>query len=48
MQHRVGRALLDDLAGVHDEDLVGDVPGAREVVRDVEEGDVALAPSAPG
>ena len=37
LQHLLDRALLDDLAGVHDEHGVGDVAGAREVVRDVEE-----------
>ena len=41
-QHLLDRALLDDLAGVHDEDVVGDVARAREVVRDVEERDPAL------
>ena len=34
--------LLDDLAGVHDEDVVGDVAGGGEVVGDVEEGEVVL------
>ena len=32
--------MLDDPAPVHHVDLVGDVPRAREVVRDVEERDV--------
>ena len=38
-QHRVGRALLDDPPAVHHEHLVGDVARARDVVRDVQEGD---------
>ena len=42
LQHGVGRALLDDAAAVHDEHLVGDVARARDVVRDVEEGDAEL------
>ena len=42
LQHCFGRPLLDDLPGVHDEHLVGDVAGAREVVRDVEEREVAI------
>ena len=41
-EHLLDRALLDDLAGVHDEDVVGDVARAGEVVRDVEERDPAL------
>ena len=41
-QHGVGRALLDDPAAVHHEHLVGDVARARDVVRDVEEGDSEL------
>ncbi len=40
LEHRFGRAVLDDPAPVHHVDLVGDVPGAREVVRDVEERDL--------
>ncbi len=43
LQHRVGRALLDDAPEVHDEHLVGDVARARDVVRDVEERDAKLA-----
>ena len=42
LEHLFGRAALDDLARVHDEHLVGDVARAREIVRDVEEGEVAL------
>ena len=41
-QDVLDRAALDDLAGVHDEDVVGDVTRARKIVRDVEEGDPAL------
>ena len=41
-QHGVGRALLDDPAAVHHEHLVGDVARARNVVRDVEEGNSEL------
>ena len=41
-EHLLDRPLLDDLAGVHDEDVVGDVARAREIVRDVEERDLAL------
>ena len=41
-QHRVGRALLDDPAAVHHEHLIGHVARARDVVRDVEEGDAEL------
>src|SRR5439155_24964672 len=41
-EHLLRRAALDDLPGVHDEDVVGEVAGAREVMRDVEERDVAL------
>ena len=36
------RSSLDDLTGVHDEDVVGDVARARKIVRDVEKGDPAL------
>src|SRR4029453_15293796 len=36
------RSLLDDLTGVHDHDLVRDVPSAGEVVGDVEERDLPL------
>ena len=41
-EHLLDRAVLDDLARVHDEDVVGDVPRAREVVGDVEERYAAL------
>ena len=41
-EHVFDRPLLDDLARVHDEDVVGDIAGAREIVRDVEERDPAL------
>ena len=37
LQHVLDGAALDDLAGVHDQHLVCDVPGAREVVGHVEE-----------
>ena len=40
-EHLRDRPLLDDLAGVHDEDVVGDVARARQVVRDIEERDAA-------
>src|SRR3954454_22683457 len=42
LQHVLGRPALDDLAGVHDEHLVGDVARARQVVRDVEEREPVL------
>ena len=42
LQHLVDGPLLDDLTRVHDEHVVRDVAGAREVVRDVEEREVAL------
>ena len=42
LQHALGGALLDDLAGVHDEHVVGDVARAREVVGDVEEREVLV------
>ena len=42
-EHLVDRALLDDLPRVHDEDVVGDVARAREIVRDVEERDIELS-----
>ena len=38
----VGRRQLDDAPGIHDRDAVGEVACAREVVGDVEEGQVAL------
>ena len=41
-EHLLDGPLLDDLARVHDEDVVGDVARAREVVRDVEERDLML------
>ena len=41
-EHLLDRPLLDDLARVHHEDLVGDVARCRQVVRDVEEREVAL------
>ena len=34
----LGRAALHDLAGVHDQDLVGEVPGRGDVVGDVQHG----------
>ena len=37
------RAQLDDLAGVHDRDPVGDLDQQRQVVRDEEDGEAALA-----
>ena len=43
-EHVLDRPGLRHLAGVHDDQAVGDVAGARDVVRDVEEGD-ALAPA---
>ena len=46
LQHALGRPLLDDLAGVHHEHVVGDVARAREVMGDVEERDAALLASA--
>src|SRR5215467_8916431 len=39
-EHLLDRAVLDDLPGVHDEDVVCEVARAREVVRDVEERDL--------
>src|SRR3954471_20262617 len=36
-QHLLDGAALDDLPGVHDEDVVRDVASAPEIVRDVEE-----------
>ena len=42
LQHRFDRPLLDDLPGVHHEHLVGDVASTREIVRDVEEGEITL------
>src|SRR5687768_5439778 len=42
LEHRFRWPALDDLTRVHDEHLVGDVARAREVVRDVEEGELAL------
>ena len=36
-QHLLGRPGLDDLAGVHDDEPVGDVPRAGDVVGDVQE-----------
>src|SRR5712691_7259862 len=41
-QNPLDRSPLDDLAGIHDEDLVGEVARAREVVRHVEERDPSL------
>ena len=41
-QHILDRPLLDDLAGVHHENVVGDVARTREIVRDVEERDLPL------
>lgn len=38
-QKLLGRADLDDVAGVHDDDSVSDVSGRSEVVGDVEDGD---------
>jgi hypothetical protein len=35
--HLLGRSLLDELAGVHDQDVVGEVPGAGDVVGDVKQ-----------
>ena len=40
---RAGRALLDDLSEVHDEDGVGDVPDDRQVVRDQEQRQIQIA-----
>ena len=40
---RAGRALLDDLAQVHHEDGVGDVPDDRQVVGDQEQREVQIA-----
>src|SRR5215207_4014881 len=37
------RAALDDRAEVHDRDAIREVPGRCDVMRDVEEGDAALA-----
>ena len=39
-QHVLDRPLLDDLAGVHHEDVVREIARAREIVRDVEERDL--------
>src|SRR5579864_7415149 len=41
-EHLLDGAAFDDLARVHHEDVVRDVAGAGEIVRDVEERDVAL------
>ena len=41
-EHLLDGAALDDLSRVHDEDVVGEVPCAREVVRDLQERDVTL------
>src|SRR5581483_7812510 len=41
-EHRVDGPLLDDVAGVHHEQVVGDVARAGEVVRHVEEADAEL------
>ena len=42
LQHVLGRPLLDEMARVHDEDAVGEIAGARDVVGDVEERDAFL------
>ncbi len=41
-QNLLDRSALDDLPRVHDEDVVGDVARAREIVSDVEERDAAF------
>jgi hypothetical protein len=41
-EHLLDRSALDDLTGVHDEDVFGDVPCAREVMRHIEERDLPL------
>ena len=43
LQDLFARPVLDDLAGVHHEHVVGDVARAREIVRDVEEGEAGFS-----
>ena len=40
----LGRSALDDVARVHDQHLVGEVPGRRDVVGDVEQREPEVAP----
>src|SRR5689334_7788584 len=40
LRYLLGRSALDDLALVHDQDLVGEVPSRGDVVRDVEDREV--------